>query len=198
MVAEFLGKIVLLCIAAYIVKIVYEYVIRPAFKPTLPITRWASSNQPWALVTGGGGGVGRGFGEELARKGFKCVFRLFDLYLILILYLFYFCENSYFSIILLDISERALNECKQAIQSKYSSVQVETKVIDFSKDTTEWIPEVRRLIDQKDIAVLVNNVGINTEIPSLFHIIYFDITLIFLYCCYNNCCCYLLDYYSNI
>ena len=68
------GIAVLVYVCAYCVKVVYQYVIRPIFKPTLPITRWASSSEPWALVTGGGGGVGRGFGEELARKGFKYEF----------------------------------------------------------------------------------------------------------------------------
>ena len=90
LIANWVGIAVLFFICVYALKIVYEYVIRPAIKPTLPITRWASSNQPWALVTGGGGGVGRGFGEELARKGFKYEFRLYDIYEIFIMYLFLF------------------------------------------------------------------------------------------------------------
>lgn len=77
-----------------------------------------------------------------------------------------------FSIIILGRSNVSMNECRQAIQRHSPNVQVITEEIDFTHPSSSWIPRVKSLIEHKDIAILVNNVGINTEVPSLLYLFF--------------------------
>ncbi|KAH7826861.1 very-long-chain 3-oxoacyl-CoA reductase [Monocercomonoides exilis] len=128
--------IVQLCI------IIYDHVIVPHFIEPFPLSRWSSSSSPWAIVTGGGSGVGRGFAEQLARRGFN--------------------------IILLGRSRISMSECQESIRSRSPNVDVVMEEIDFSRPVHEWAQRVEAIISNKDISILVNNVGINTEIPVVY------------------------------
>ena len=87
------------------------------------------------------------------------------------------------SIIILELNQQAMNETRQSIQKQYPHVQVILEQVDFSQPPSSWIPRISALIEHKDIAVLVNNVGINTEIPSLSSVSF----LIFPYQTYSSC-----------
>ncbi|KAK2958260.1 putative Very-long-chain 3-oxoacyl-CoA reductase [Blattamonas nauphoetae] len=138
-IASFIGYSVLIYLLYVIIRSLYHYLILPRIGPYAN-TRWASTLKPWAVVSGGGSGIGRGFAEVLAKRGFN--------------------------IIILGRSRVSLMECEEAIHSHSPNVEVISAEIDFSQPSINWIPLVRSCIENRDIALLVNNVGMNTEIPG--------------------------------
>ena len=91
----------------------------------------------WALITGATDGIGKGFARELARNGFK--------------------------IILVSRNAQKLRATAEEIQSEF---KVDTQVVeaDFGKCTSRpshFFATVYDQVKDKDIGVLVNNVGTN-------------------------------------
>ncbi len=87
---------------------------------------------PWALVTGGALGIGRGFARRLAARGV--------------------------SLLLVDRNEQALAETAEAARAQ--GVSVETLAADLRdakalEEVCEWVPG-----DGRELGLLVNNAGI--------------------------------------
>ncbi|KAJ4827676.1 hypothetical protein Tsubulata_041147 [Turnera subulata] len=97
----------------------------------------------WALVTGPTDGIGKGFAFQLARKGLNLV--------------------------LVGRNLDKLNDVSGSIQSKYSSVQIKTVVVDFSGDIDAGIEKIKETIEGLDVGVLINNVGVSYPYARFFH-----------------------------
>jgi len=93
-------------------------------------------------VTGASDGLGKEFALQLAAKGFNLV--------------------------LASRTQSKLDNVASSIKSKYSSAQVETIAIDFSRPTDKDYKNLQALFDGKRIAVLINNVGQSHNIPVPF------------------------------
>lgn len=97
----------------------------------------------WALVTGPTDGIGKGFAFQLARKGLNLV--------------------------LVGRNPDKLKEVSDSILSKYSKVQIKTVVVDFSGDIDEGVRRIKETIEELDVGVLINNVGISYPYARFFH-----------------------------
>lgn len=92
-------------------------------------------SEPWAVVTGGAGGIGRAYAMELAGAGFN--------------------------LIVIDRDVKGLASMKSDLEGK---VQVETITFDFAElGTMAGFSKLEKLVGEaaaeKDVAVLVNNVA---------------------------------------
>jgi short-subunit dehydrogenase len=91
----------------------------------------------WAVVTGATDGIGKGFVEELASRGFN--------------------------IYQVSRNPDKLKVCEDALTSKYN-VQVLSRAWDFTRCSTDLAALTKFLADDlegKDVSILVNNVGIS-------------------------------------
>ncbi|KAK3102133.1 hypothetical protein FSP39_009066 [Pinctada imbricata] len=93
----------------------------------------------WAVVTGSTDGIGKAYAEQLAKMGLK--------------------------IVLISRSEDKLQNVAKEIGSKYS---VETKIIAADYGRPDIYGKIQQQLNDLDIAILVNNVGMSFEYPSFF------------------------------
>lgn len=97
----------------------------------------------WAVVTGATDGIGEAMAVEMARKGMN--------------------------IILISRTESKLQASKEKIVKKCPKVQVEYLPIDFSNFDTAAQNKVKAMIADKDVGVLVNNVGVSYSFCRYYH-----------------------------
>jgi len=89
----------------------------------------------WAVITGGAEGIGRGFANELGRRGFNLV--------------------------IIDKQSELLDETASNIMKKYPKVEVKKIVSDFTHSHKEgYYDTMVGTIEHLDISLLVNNVGV--------------------------------------
>jgi len=89
----------------------------------------------WAVVTGASGGIGKGFSEELAKKGFN--------------------------IVLISENQRDLTAVAESIHKVNPSVQTKIIVTDFANSAQPgFFEKVVKDLEGIDISILVNNVGV--------------------------------------
>jgi 17beta-estradiol 17-dehydrogenase / very-long-chain 3-oxoacyl-CoA reductase len=97
------------------------------------------SNRSWALVTGGTEGVGQGFAQELASRGYN--------------------------IILTARRQERLDQVCNELSEEFDC-NTRNIVCDASDTSEDNIQKVVDAVQDIDLAVLVNNVGFNTAIPE--------------------------------
>ena len=97
----------------------------------------------WALITGATDGIGKSFAFQFARKGLNLV--------------------------LVGRNPQKLNEVSASIKSKYSSVCIETVVMDFAADLAEGVERIKEKIKGLDVGILVNNAGVSYPYARYFH-----------------------------
>ena len=108
---------------------------------------WASKKNKKKLkifhivVTGATAGIGEGMSEELASRGLN--------------------------IILISRSQNKLERLAMDLEKDHG-VKVKCVAIDFSNATNSTYENLKDEIKDLDVTILVNNVGINTDIPELF------------------------------
>jgi 17beta-estradiol 17-dehydrogenase / very-long-chain 3-oxoacyl-CoA reductase len=99
----------------------------------------------WAMITGATDGIGRGFCEELAREGFNII-----------------------------LVSRTLDKLQKVAQEISSEFKVKTHVVQFNFAENfkpeDYTKTFNPILENFDVAILVNNVGFNhrgyhTEIP---------------------------------
>jgi 17beta-estradiol 17-dehydrogenase / very-long-chain 3-oxoacyl-CoA reductase len=100
------------------------------------------SKGSWALVTGASDGIGKEFALQLARAGFN--------------------------LLLVSRTEAKLGALADEISSKNPAVQTKILAMDFARNHDEDYERLKTLVDELDIAVLVNNVGKSHSIPVPF------------------------------
>lgn len=97
----------------------------------------------WAVVTGATDGIGKAMAFELAKKG---------------------CN-----VLLISRTQSKLEECKAELEAKHPKVTCEILAIDYSKYDSAAETRIVKAIADKDIGVLVNNVGISYPNTKYFH-----------------------------
>jgi 17beta-estradiol 17-dehydrogenase / very-long-chain 3-oxoacyl-CoA reductase len=100
-----------------------------------------AENGAYAVITGATAGIGEGYAQELAKRGFNLV--------------------------LVSRSETKLKTFSDELSNEYK-VKVEYVVVDFAKPTANMYSQLKKKVSNMRVTVLVNNVGINTEIPEYF------------------------------
>ncbi|XP_064399135.1 very-long-chain 3-oxoacyl-CoA reductase-A-like [Halichondria panicea] len=96
---------------------------------------------PWAVVTGASEGIGRGYALELARQGLN--------------------------VVLMSRSQEKLDKVATEIKAKYAGREVRVVPVDFSQGA-EIFPQIAESVQDLDIGILVNNVGLSSEYPDVF------------------------------
>jgi len=96
----------------------------------------------WALVTGSTDGIGRAYAIELAKRGLN--------------------------LILVSRTAKKLDDVAEEIRKASPTVQVKTIAVDFTSEKNSIYKTIRDEIENLDIGVLVNNVGMSYEYPEFF------------------------------
>lgn len=97
----------------------------------------------WAVVTGATDGIGRAYAFKLAKLGLK--------------------------VLLISRTESKLVEVKKEITDKFTKATVEHLAIDFSNFDDEARDKVKEKVQNKDVGVLINNVGVSYPFTKYFH-----------------------------
>lgn len=96
----------------------------------------------WAVVTGASDGLGKEFAVQLAAKGFN--------------------------IILVSRTKSKLETLAAEIEGKHGTAKTAILAMDFAQDKDTDYEALKALIQDKDISILVNNVGLSHDIPVPF------------------------------
>ncbi|CAJ0598435.1 unnamed protein product [Cylicocyclus nassatus] len=108
-----------------------------------PIDLHAAAGANWAVVTGATDGIGKAYAFELAKKGFN--------------------------IYLVSRTQAKLDDVQKEIREKYDKVDVRTFAFDFCNGSLEAYKPLLKALNEVDIGVLINNVGMSYEYPERLH-----------------------------
>lgn len=108
-----------------------------------PIDLKKRAGASWAVVTGATDGIGKAYAFELARRGFN--------------------------VLLVSRTQSKLDETKKEILEKYSSIEVRTAAFDFTNAAPSAYKDLLATLNQVEIGVLINNVGMSYEYPDVLH-----------------------------
>jgi 17beta-estradiol 17-dehydrogenase / very-long-chain 3-oxoacyl-CoA reductase len=100
------------------------------------------SDDGWALVTGCTSGIGEAFADVLAKRGFN--------------------------ILLVSRSEAKLKEVAANLKAKYPSIKTAHVVSDAGSADPANITAVVAAAERLKLKILINNVGVGTELPVLY------------------------------
>jgi len=133
-------------VALYFVFHVVHFFYRYFFQSSLSNLRvyGAKTGDCWAVVTGASDGIGKAFAEVLAHQGFH--------------------------LIVVSRTESKLQELQKTLEEKYN-IDVKYVAIDASsvKDCDANIQKITSLAQSlTNVSLLINNVGVNTDIPVEF------------------------------
>ncbi|KAF3924625.1 hypothetical protein AA313_de0202719 [Arthrobotrys entomopaga] len=95
----------------------------------------------WAVITGASDGIGKEYAYQLATKGFN--------------------------ILLISRTASKLEEIGKDLESKHN-IKTEFLPIDFAANRDEDYQKIAAVVDGKDVAILVNNVGKSYDMPTPF------------------------------
>jgi 17beta-estradiol 17-dehydrogenase / very-long-chain 3-oxoacyl-CoA reductase len=94
------------------------------------------------LITGASDGIGKQYALQLAKAGFN--------------------------VILVSRTVSKLEGLSSEISSQYTNVRVEILAMDFSKNQDSDYEKLAAIVDGKDIAILINNVGQSHDCPVAY------------------------------
>lgn len=100
------------------------------------------------VITGSTDGIGKSYSFELASRGFN--------------------------IFLVSRTQSRLDTTKSEIQEEYPDIEIRTAAFDFTTASASAYRDLLELLNQVDIGVLVNNVGMFYEYPDEIHRIGID------------------------
>ncbi|CAG8589701.1 921_t:CDS:2 [Ambispora leptoticha] len=107
-------------------------------RPGKSLKNFGAGRGAWAIITGASDGIGKEFAYQLAQ--------------------------AKFNLLLISRTESKLQALANEIEQKHN---VETRI--YAMDFSKGIPEnLKEIINQLDVGVLINNVATNHEIPTPF------------------------------
>lgn len=119
---------------------VVQWVFRAFLRPSKDLRCYGS----WGVITGATDGIGKSFAYQLARAGLN--------------------------LILVSRSSTKLKAVSEDIQSQFPDTKVKIIELDFTEDDiSAGIAEIEEVIEDLDVGVLINNVGITYPNASFFH-----------------------------
>ncbi|XP_023517363.1 very-long-chain 3-oxoacyl-CoA reductase-like protein At1g24470 [Cucurbita pepo subsp. pepo] len=119
---------------------VVQWVFRVFLRPSKDLRYYGS----WGVVTGATDGIGKSFAYQLARAGLN--------------------------LILVSRSSTKLKEVSKDIRSQFPNTKVKIIELDFTEDDiSAGMAEFKKVIQDLDVGVLINNVGITYPNASFFH-----------------------------
>ena len=95
----------------------------------------------WALVTGASDGIGKEYALQLAQKGYN--------------------------ILLVSRTQSKLDSLSTEIQ-RLCNVQTKSFAMDFAANNDSDYTKLRSMVDELDVSILINNVGLSHSIPVPF------------------------------
>ncbi|CAO3608328.1 unnamed protein product [Mucor hiemalis] len=107
----------------------------------ISLKKFGAGEGAWAVVTGATDGIGKEFALQLAKKKFN--------------------------VLLISRTASKLDAAAKDISEQYG-VETKTFAMDFTKGDPEDFKKVGEIIDSIRVGVLVNNVGVNHDIPTPF------------------------------
>lgn len=107
----------------------------------VPLKKFGAGEGAWAVVTGATDGIGKEFALQLAKKKFN--------------------------VFLISRTASKLEAAAKDISEQFG-VETKTFAMDFTKGDAEDFKKVGEIIDSIRVGVLVNNVGVNHDIPTPF------------------------------
>ncbi|KAJ1345856.1 hypothetical protein KIN20_000482 [Parelaphostrongylus tenuis] len=108
-----------------------------------PVDLHSKAGAKWAVITGATDGIGKAYAYEMARKGFN--------------------------VFIVSRTQSKLDEVQKDIIEKYSKVQVKTFAFDFCAGSMEAYSPLLKALDEIEVGILVNNVGMSYEYPEAIH-----------------------------
>ncbi|CCD66339.1 Very-long-chain 3-oxooacyl-coA reductase let-767 [Caenorhabditis elegans] len=133
---------VALAAVAYRLLTIFSNILGP-YVLLSPIDLKKRAGASWAVVTGATDGIGKAYAFELARRGFN--------------------------VLLVSRTQSKLDETKKEILEKYSSIEVRTAAFDFTNAAPSAYKDLLATLNQVEIGVLINNVGMSYEYPDVLH-----------------------------
>ncbi|XP_022998255.1 very-long-chain 3-oxoacyl-CoA reductase-like protein At1g24470 [Cucurbita maxima] len=117
-----------------------QWVFRVFLRPSKDLRYYGS----WGVVTGATDGIGKSFSYQLARAGLN--------------------------LILVSRSSTKLKAVSKDIRSQFPNTKVKIIELDFTEDDiSAGMAEFKKVIQDLDVGVLINNVGITYPNASFFH-----------------------------
>ncbi|CAO0791850.1 unnamed protein product [Mucor circinelloides] len=107
----------------------------------ISLKKFGAGDGAWAVVTGATDGIGKEFALQLAKKKFN--------------------------VLLISRTQSKLDAAAKEITEQYG-VETKTFAMDFTKGDAEDFKKVGDIVDSIRVGVLVNNVGVNHDIPTPF------------------------------
>ena len=128
----------------YVYYIIFFYMLRNIYRYFLRPSKNFLKYGDWAVITGSTSGIGKALSYELAKKGLN--------------------------IVLISRTESKLKEIASDLERLYA-IQTRIVSIDYNDEfnTTKSYNKITKVIQDIDVAVLVNNVGCSYPFPMYFH-----------------------------
>lgn len=109
-----------------------------------PVDLHSKAGAKWAVVTGATDGIGKAYAYKLAQNGF----------------------NVY----IVSRTQSKLDEVQKDMVEKYNKIEVKTFAFDFSVGSVEAYTPLLKALNEVEVGILVNNVGMSHKYPETFHI----------------------------
>jgi len=108
-------------------------------RPRTNFACYGAKKGSWAVVTGASDGIGRAFAEKLAKRGFN--------------------------IVMISRTASKLKELQQAVETKYR-VLTRSVAMDCSVVSSSTLQLIQQAVQDLDVSILINNVGVSLNIPA--------------------------------
>ncbi|XP_022775617.1 very-long-chain 3-oxoacyl-CoA reductase-like protein At1g24470 [Durio zibethinus] len=116
-----------------------KWVFTTFFRAPMNLNKYGS----WALVTGATDGIGKAFACQLARQGLN--------------------------LILVSRNSNKLKTVSTEIQAECPHIKIKVVGHDFSSDVSTGVKLIKEAVEEVEVGVLINNVGITYPVAMYFH-----------------------------